>query len=99
MWMLYTRAPTPNAAYWPGRKWLALIDALAWPSLVIVMVAKSALDTGVVGPVSIALCGVFAVRRCVRALWRNERYRFTTWTLGAPLAMLLAIGTVLKAAT
>jgi len=98
MWMLYVRAPTPNASVWPGRKWLAMLDALAWPGLVTFMVAKSPLDTGVVGPVVLALCGLLAVRRCVRALWRNERYRFTTWRLGVPLATLLALGALLKVA-
>jgi hypothetical protein len=35
-------------------------------------------------------------RRCARAVWRNERYRFTTWRWGLPLATLLALGVTLK---
>lgn len=96
MWMLYARAPTPHASYWPGRKWLALLDAIAWLGLVATLVARAPLDTGIVGPMVLALCCLLGVRRCVWALWRNEQYHFTTWRLGVPLAMLLALGVMLK---
>lgn len=99
MWMLYARAPTPNASYWPGRRLLALIDALAWPAVVAVMVTRSQVELAIVGNVVLALCGLFAIRRFCRAAWRNEQYRFTTWRLGVPLAALLALGTLLKVAT
>lgn len=98
MWMLYARAPTPDVPVWPGRKWLALLDALAWPCLVAFIVVRSPLATGVAGPVVVALCILFALRRGVRALWRNEQYRFSTWSLGVPLATLLALGALLKVA-
>jgi len=77
---------------------LALLDALAWPSLVAFMVTKLSLATGVAGMVVLALCGLIAIRGFVRALLRNERYRFTTWSLGVPLATLLALGALLKVA-
>ena len=32
MWVLFARAPPPDAAYWPGRRWLAAVDAVAWPA-------------------------------------------------------------------
>ena len=39
MWILFARAPHPDAAYWPGRRWLALMDGLAWPTLVLWVIA------------------------------------------------------------
>lgn len=41
---------------------------------------------------------MFAIRRSVRALWHNERYRFTTWRCGLPLTALVAVGAALKLA-
>jgi len=99
MWVLYARAPAPDAPYWPGRHWLALLDAVMWPALLVLIVIRLPLDAGVVGPVALALCALIAVRRCIRALLHNERYRFTTWRLGVPLVALLALGAVLKLAT
>ena len=31
MWLVLTRAPLPDAPYWPGRRLLALVDAVGWP--------------------------------------------------------------------
>ncbi len=31
MWFVFARAPLPDAPYWPGRRLLALVDAIAWP--------------------------------------------------------------------
>jgi hypothetical protein len=98
MWVLYARAPTPNSSYWPGRRLLALIDAILWPSLVAVGVGRMPMDPGLVGQVVLALCALSALRRCARALWYNERYRFTTWRIGVALFGMLVFGTVLKLA-
>ena len=98
MWILYARAPTPNASYWPGRRLLALIDAILWPSLVAVGVSRMPTDVGLVGQVVLALCALSALRRCARALWYNERYRFTTWHVGVALFGMLVFGAVLKLA-
>ena len=98
MWVLYARAPTPNVPYWPGRRLLALIDAILWPLLVAVGVSRVPTDTGVVGQVVMALCALSALRRCARALWHNERYRFTTWRFGVALFGMLVFGTVLRLA-
>lgn len=96
MWLLYARAPVPDAQLWPGRRLLALLDAVVWPGLIAAMVGSLSMQTGIVGSLTLALCVLFGVRRCVRALWRNERYQFTTWRCGLPLAVLLAIGAALK---
>ncbi len=98
MWVLYARAPTPNALYWPGRRLLALIDAILWPALVAFGVSRMPMDTGLVGQVVMALCALSALRRCARAIWHNERYRFTTWRVGVALFVMLVFGTVLKLA-
>ena len=98
MWVLYARSPTPDIAYWQGRRLLALLDALLWPGLIAALVVDAMAETGVVGPVVVAICALFAVRRCARALWHNERYRFTTWRLAVPLVGLMAVGAVLKLA-
>jgi hypothetical protein len=98
MWVVYARAPTPNASYWPGRRLLALIDALLWPSLVAIGASRIPMDAGLVGQVVLALCALSALRRCARALWHNERYRFTTWRVGVALFAMLVFGAVLKLA-
>ena len=98
MWLLYARTPVPDAPHWPGRRLLAVIDALVWPGLIAAMISSSSLQTGVVGSMTLALCMVYGVRRCMRALWHNERYQFTGWRWGLPLAALLAVGAALKLA-
>ena len=98
MWVLYARAPAADAAYWPGRRRLALLDALIWPALFAAAAACLPIDGGVILPTLLAACALVAVRRCAVALWRNERYHFVTWRLGVPLASLLAFGLVLKVA-
>ena len=98
MWLLYARAPVPDAPHWPGRRLLSVADALVWPGLIAAMVSSSSLQTGVVGSMTLALCVLFGVRRCVRALWHNERYRFTTWRCGLPASALIAVGAALKLA-
>ena len=98
MWVVYARAPTPDAPYWQGRRLLALIDAVLWPALVAFGVSRMPVDTGVVGQVVMALCALSALRRCGRALWQNERYRFTTLRVGVALFGMLVFGTVLRLA-
>ena len=96
MWLLYARAPIPDAPYWPGRRFLAMLDAVVWPALIATLVSSSSMQSGVVGSLTLALCALFGMRRCVRALWRNERYQFTSWRFGPLLAALLAVSAALK---
>lgn len=95
MWILFARAPRPDAAYWPGRRWLALMDGLAWPSLMLWVIAAGPIG-GVVGVVAVSVTIGFAILRAHRALFLNERYRFTTWELGRVGSGLLAIGVLAK---
>ena len=96
MWLLIARVPLPDAAYWPGRRWLAAIDAVAWPFALALCVVEAPVSLGIVGPVLIGAAPLLAFGRVRRAFWHNERYRFTTWWCGGILVALLMLALVLK---
>ena len=96
MWLLVGRHPKPDAAYWPGRRWVAALDAVVWPALWVLAVFRAPVPTGIFGHVVVALAIVLGARRIHCALLRNERYRFTTLRWGAVVATLLLIGAGLK---
>ena len=96
MWTLLLRSPRPDAAYWPGRRWLALLDAVAWTMSWAVLVSGAPFDTGVVGVLIVSLSALIAVRRFRIALFRNERYRFTIRRWGLVLAVITTIGITTK---
>jgi hypothetical protein len=98
MWLVLTRAPLPDASYWPGRRLLALFDAVAWPAGWIAIVMQLPQPTGIVVPTVIALAVCGSVGRVHRAVWLNHRYHFTTWRWGRPVVGMLLIGFVLKVA-
>ena len=50
MWLVLTRAPLPDAPYWPGRCLLALADAVAWPAGWIALATQLPQPAGIVGP-------------------------------------------------
>jgi hypothetical protein len=97
VFVLIQRRARPDAAYWPGRRALAVTDAVAWPVLLVVAVLNAPWSTGLVGPAAIALSATLMLARLHRALWRNERYDFTIWRWGRPLFILMLFGMVLKA--
>ncbi len=98
MWMIFARAPRPDARHWPGRRVLAMIDAVAWPAALAMGLAQLPLQTGALGQVLLAACLLAAVRRGWRAVFANGQYRFTTVGVAGPLALLLAFGALLKIA-
>lgn len=98
MLVVFVREPRPAARVWAGRRWLASVDALVWPTLWIVGVWAAPFPTGVVGPLLIAGAAWLGAKRLHDAVFANERYRFTTWRWGRPLAALLLIGAILKVA-
>lgn len=55
MLILMARAPKPDAAYRPGRRWFAAADAVFWPLLWIALIRQLPVQTGVVGPVGTAV--------------------------------------------
>ena len=98
MWLVFARAPLPDAPYWPGRRLLALVDAVAWPGAWIALVLHVPQPVGVVTPVAFALIVLIAFGRVYRAAWQNHRYHFTTWRWGRVVAALLLVGLTLSVA-
>ena len=98
MWLILTRPERPDAPMWSSRKALALADALAWPAMWIVAVASVPAATGAVGCVLVAVVSLVAVRRMARAIWRNERYWFSTVRWGRVVATLIFLAIAIKVA-
>ena len=96
MWVLFARAAPPDARYWPGRRWLATLDAIGWPTFWLIVLGHVAARTGVVGPVLMSLVMLVGARRVCTAIWQNQRYRFTTWRWARPLLALLLVGLAIK---
>jgi hypothetical protein len=98
MWLIIQRQPRPNARVWTGRTALAALDAVAFPALWVLVVVNAPFATGVVGAVVTAAAVLFAISRLTRAIWQNERYRFTAWRWAGLVASLLLVAAVLKLA-
>ena len=96
MWILFTPVPRPDAPNWPGRRWLAALDAMAWPAAWALVIAQAPMPTGIVGLLLIECAALFAANRLQQALLRNERYRFTTWRWGKVVLGLVLIGWIMK---
>ena len=96
MWILFTPIPRPDAPYWPGRRWLAALDAVAWPGAWVFGVAHVPMSMGIVGTLVIAWAALSAAARLHRAVLRNERYRFTTWRWGRVLVGMVLLGLMMK---
>jgi hypothetical protein len=98
MWVIFARAPPPDAQVWPGRRVLAVVDAVAWPAAWGILVLDLPVPLGLVGHCALAYCGVAAVRRALLAVVQNHRYHFTTWRWGRWIVLALAFGYALKLA-
>ena len=98
MWIVLPRRERCPALYWPGRRLLALIDALAWPAAFAALIVQAPFATELVGAVSLAFCLLYALRRARRAVWDNERYWFTTWRLTVMIACCVIFGWALELA-
>ena len=96
MWILFARAPRPDAIVWPGRRLLAAVDAIVWPAIALWALLSVPGASGVTRPVLGAIAVLAALPRLRRALLSNQRYRFTTWWVVRLLAVLLVIGLVLR---
>jgi hypothetical protein len=96
MWLILTRAPLPDAPYWPGRRLLALVDAVAWPAAWIALATQLPNPSGIVGPMIVALAVLSALGRAHRAAMQNHRYHFTAWRWGRIVGALLLLGIELK---
>ena len=98
MWILIARRQLSDASVWPGRRVLGTVDALAWPFAWVIVATHLPSPSGLVAPVIIAIGVMAAIRRVWRAVFRNERYRFTTWRWGVPVLSLLVVGLLIKTA-
>jgi hypothetical protein len=96
MLLLIARTPLPDAPYWYGRRWLAAVDALAWPALWVLLFSHAPKPVGLLGPFIAALAALFALGRLHRAVWVNHRYWFTTWRWGRVVAAMMLMGCLLK---
>jgi hypothetical protein len=98
MWMFIAREPSPEAPYWRGRRAMALVDALLWPLIGVLLLRHAVGFATVMGSVMLwALVGL-ALHRMSRAWWANSRYHFTTWRLAKVMLALLVLGAILKIA-
>jgi hypothetical protein len=96
MWVLFARALPPDAPYWPGRRWLAAVDAVAWPGAAWYWLSQFAAWGGLALALAMALLLMSAGLRLFTALLANHRYHFTAWRWGCVLAWLLSVGALLK---
>jgi hypothetical protein len=96
MWVLFARVAPPDAVYWPGRRWLAALEAVGWPTIWLTMLGHAPARMGLVGAVLSALAVVVGLHRLRVALWQNHRYRFATWRWGRLLLALLVFGLAMK---
>lgn len=96
MWIIFARAPAPDAAYWPGRRALAALDALAWPVIALVLLSQVRGQAGLLAPFACVICGINALARLRTALWKNHRYKFATWRAARVALVLFIIAVALK---
>jgi hypothetical protein len=96
MWIIVNRPAPADAAYWPGRRWLAALDAVLWPAGWVIAVWQASVPTALVGQLVVACAVISGLRRLHRALWVNHRYRFSTWRWGRVVMALLLVGLLLK---
>jgi hypothetical protein len=97
MWVLFARAPPPDAPYWPGRRWLAAADAVAWPAATWSVLSQvPGVQGGLVLTFVMALFLVSAPRRLFKALLTNHRYHFTTSQWARVLVWMVVFGSLLK---
>ena len=97
MWMIVMRAPRTAHAYWPGRRLLGAVDAVAWPALICAAALQlPTLVSTIVGQLLVAFLVLTAVHRVALAVWRNERFSFATSRVAYVVALLMLIGLVMK---
>ncbi|MCV2438590.1 hypothetical protein [Paucibacter sp. DJ2R-2] len=98
MWVIWVREPEPepDAAYWPGRRLLAALDAVLWPGLW--MVGSRSLPPAS-GDLWLMVCGFAFLSLCSRlhrAVAMNGRYRFTTWLVAKLLFAMALVGCLIR---
>ena len=99
MWLLFTRAPPPDAPYWPGRRWFAAVDAVMWPGLYCLLLCQIDEAGGLFIALLKSLLVLSAARSLRVALLINHRYQFRTWRWGWSLARIVALAVLLRQLT
>lgn len=92
VWIVVQRAPVPDVPYWSGRRWLAAIDAVAWPLVRGFLVSRIHGKGGVMLPMASAVLVLWGLSRLHRAVWANHRYRFAAARVLGMLAVLVMVG-------
>lgn len=95
MFVVIARESRPDAAYWPGRRFLAAVDAVVWPFALALLVLHQPGIEGLVRP-AFVLASLSAVFRVLCAVFSNHRYHFTTWWCARLLALLLVVWATVK---
>lgn len=95
MFVVIAREPTPDAAYWPGRRLLAAMDAVVWPIVGVLLVLQMPTTPSLLQPAA-AVATLWGILRVLTAVFENHRYRFTTWFAAKVLALLLVVGLAMK---
>lgn len=98
VWMVYVREHKPDMPHWRGRRRLAVLDALGWPLLGLILLQRVNVPMGIVGPMLQVCLAFAALARVWRAAFENHRYRFTTWRWGRLAAALWLLGALMKLA-
>lgn len=96
MWVLIRREPKPDAMYWPGRRLLAVVDAVGWPLLWMLLLWPHVGQGGLLVAVVLAMAAICGVSRLRRAWWLNHRYRFTTGRWAKLVGALVLYGLLLR---
>jgi hypothetical protein len=94
--MCFCRERRADAPYWPGRRALAALDALAWPLLCALVAMRSGARASVLAWVLAASCVWVAARRLRRAVRENHRYRFLSWWMMRSLLLLYLCATIFR---
>lgn len=97
MFVWIAREPRPDAPCWAGRRVLAALDAVAWPLLGLVLIHWVPGAGSLVRPAGVIL-GLWALLRLHGAVFVNHRYWFTTWLAMRLVALLWAVGILVKLA-
>lgn len=80
-----------------GRRVLAFVDAVAWPTAWATSVLGLSVSSGLASLFAVALCAVSALTLAHRAIAHNHHH-FSTWRWGHRLVFVLAIGYALELA-
>ena len=95
--IVFPRRAIKEAADWPGRRWLAALDAVAWPGLLAFGILGAFNFTYDRALLLVGVALVWGLVRLRRAVFHTGAYRLTTWWAAKAALGLLVVATVWKA--